>query len=97
MGQKFVDKYSLLHLSVGVIFYFWNINLTNSIIIHTIFEILENTKLGMFYINKFKYWPGGKPCQDSIINSIGDTIFFIIGWIIASIVSKYDKNYRISN
>jgi len=84
MGLKFVDQYSLLHFSIGVIFYFWNIKLDTSIIIHIIYELLENTKIGMRYINKFTYWPGGKPSADSLINSIGDTIFFIIGWIIAN-------------
>lgn len=77
---------------MGVIFYFWGINLEISIIVHLIYEILENTKTGMNYINKFTYWPGGKSSSDSFSNSIGDTIFFIIGWIIANYLDKYYKN-----
>ena len=75
MGTKFFDKYSFLHLAVGVIFNYWNISLINSVIIHIIFEYLENTKQGMFIINKFSRWPGGKTYADSFINNIGDNVF----------------------
>ena len=34
-------------------------------------------------INKFYYWPGGKTHADSVTNSIGDTVFFIAGWLLA--------------
>jgi hypothetical protein len=83
MGYNFMDHYSLLHFAMGIVFYFWGITLKASIIIHTIFEILENTKIGMLIINKFYYWPGGKTHADNLSNSIGDTFFFIIGWTLA--------------
>lgn len=83
MGYDFMDHYSLLHFAVGIVCYFWGIPLHISIMIHTIFEILENTKMGMYIINKFYYWPGGKTHADTIINSVGDTFFFILGWIVA--------------
>lgn len=86
MGYDFMDHYSLLHFAMGIVFYFWGITLKTSVIIHIIFEILENTKIGMSIINKFYYWPGGKTHADSITNSIGDTVFFIAGWLLAKIL-----------
>lgn len=85
MGYLIYDQFSLLHFAVGIVFYYWNISLINSIIIHTLFEVLENTTIGMKMINKFYFWPGGKDYADSIINSIGDTLFFILGWMIAKL------------
>jgi group I intron endonuclease len=42
MGYRAIDQYSLLHLSVGVIAYFWSISLFTTIFIHILFEIIEN-------------------------------------------------------
>jgi hypothetical protein len=89
MGKYLFDQYSLLHLAVGIVFYFWGIGIENSTIIHIIFELLENTNIGMLFINKFSYWPGGKDHADSWINSIGDTLFFMVGWYLAKTIDGY--------
>ena len=95
MGVKLFDQYSYLHFAVGIIAYFWNISLLNWIILHTIFEILENTQIGMNIINKYLLiWPGGKPKSDSIINSIGDTIGTILGWFSAYYLDKIGNKYN---
>ena len=47
MGTNIIDKYSYLHFAVGIIFYYWNIDLFYSIILHTIFEIAENSSFGI--------------------------------------------------
>ena len=92
MGDKLIDQYTLLHFATGVIFYFFNIDFFMFFILHTIFEILENTKYGIFIINKyFTFWPGGKPKSDTIINSIGDTIGAIIGWYSSKLLDSYYK------
>ena len=84
MGYKLFDQFTYLHFAVGIIFYFWNISLLNSIILHTIFEFIENTTFGMNLINKYIiFWPGGKSSSDSFINIIGDTLGVIIGWLSA--------------
>ncbi|MEK6264073.1 MAG: hypothetical protein N2B06_04795 [Clostridium sp.] len=85
MGLKFFDTYSLLHFSVGIVFYYWDIRFDTSIIIHLIYEIIENTPLGMMIISKLPLWPGEKTYADAIINSIGDTFFFGLGWKFAQI------------
>jgi hypothetical protein len=85
MGELIFDQFSLLHFATGVIAYFWGFSFLISLIAHTIFEIGENTKLGIKFINDNlkDVWPGGKPHADSYINILGDTFMFAIGWIIA--------------
>lgn len=93
MGIYFADQYSLLHFATGVIAYFWNINLLTWIIIHIVFEILENTEWGMHIINNFPIWPGGKDYADSPINILGDNIFAILGWLVAYCLDYLGKKY----
>ena len=84
MGAAIIDKYTILHFSVGIIFRYLGFNLVSLLIAHTVFEIVEISKPGMFIINKyFKLWPGGKPAPDSTINSVSDIIFSLLGWVIA--------------
>ena len=84
MGTAIIDKYTILHFSVGIIFRYLGFNLLILLIIHTVFEIVENSKPGMLIINNyFKLWPGGKPAPDSTINSISDIVFSLLGWVIA--------------
>lgn len=94
MGLKLLDQYTYLHFASGIIAYFWNVSLLQWIILHTIFEYLENTKFGMNTINKYvKFWPGGKPCPDSLINNVGDTIGTILGWTTAYYLDNMGKKY----
>lgn len=88
MGLLLFDQYTLLHFAVGCIAYFWEFRLIPSMIIHTLFEAIENTSQGMKLINSFPFWPGGKYYSDSPINSIGDTIGFFLGWVISYYLDK---------
>ena len=89
MGYALFDQFTYLHFATGIISYFWNISLPLLIILHTIFEYVENTKIGMHIINKYMvFWPGGKPEADAIINIVGDTIGAMIGWISAYYLDK---------
>ena len=96
MGLLLFDKYTYLHFATGVIAYFWNINIRNWIIIHTIFELLENTNKGITLIIKFYFWPGGKNHPDSFINIIGDTIGTILGWMSAYYLDIILEYYNIN-
>jgi len=95
MGFYIYDQYSILHFAVGIVFYFWGISFTNSTLLHILFEYIENTTIGMANINKFYFWPGGKDYADSLTNSIGDTLFFMVGWSLANALDKYYKSNRI--
>lgn len=78
-----MDQYSLLHFASGIIARYWNISLFWWTIVHVLFEWIENTTSMRYFINTYlTMWPGGKPASDSIINSLGDTLFSIIGWIL---------------
>jgi hypothetical protein len=83
MGIRFSDKYSLLHFATGIIAYYWSVPFMAWFIIHLLYEYLENTTNGMFLINKISMWPGGKERADSIINSIGDQFYGLLGYALA--------------
>ena len=92
MGYQLFDKYTYLHFAMGIVAYFWNISLPNWLILHTIFEIVENTQMGMNIINNYiVLWPGGKQNSDSIINIVGDTLGAALGWLSAYYFSRYHK------
>jgi hypothetical protein len=93
MGLSFFDQYSILHLAVGIVAYFWSISFITLIILHIIFEYVENTRTGMDFINRyFKcWWPGGKTHPDSLINKISDILFCGLGWMISY---KLDQFYK---
>ena len=96
MGNIIFDQYSLLHFSVGILLYFWGINGLNAFLLHTAFELLENTQLGMNFINStFKgIWPGGKNFSDTNSNKIGDTISFMVGWFLANKLDEMGVKYK---
>ncbi len=83
-----IDRYTYLHFAVGIIAFFFNISLVWTIILHVIFEVVENTELGMNFINNYiLFWPGGKDKPDPIMNSVGDTFGAIAGWLTAWLIS----------
>lgn len=94
MGYRYFDKYTYLHFAVGVVVYFWNISLFNWVILHTIFEFLENTQMGIHIINQYiVFWPGGKPQSDTIKNNLGDTLGAICGWASAYYLEKLNIHF----
>jgi len=44
--------------------------------------MIENTPFGIRLINNqfAGIWPGGKPKADDLLNIIGDTLAFVVGW-----------------
>lgn len=95
MGTKIFDQYTILHFATGIIAYFWGFSLPLFFIIHTAFEILENTPQGINFINNyFTIWPGGKPQANSTINRIGDTIGAIAGWYLSYLLDYYGKKFN---
>lgn len=85
MGVYLLDQYSLLHGVAGMLWRYYYTERKNSfislLVLHTIFEHIENQPMGMRFINTyFKIWPGKKPKSDSWINSFSDIIASLIGW-----------------
>ena len=95
MGYRYFDQYTYLHFAVGIVAYFWNISLLNWVILHTIFEFLENTQIGLKIINQYIFfWPGGKPKSDTIINCVGDTFGTVLGWLSAYCLDRLGNNNK---
>ena len=89
MGTILFDQYSLLHFAVGIVAYFWGVSFSTIFMIHLLFELSENTNLGMKIINQhLPLWPGGKPYPDSILNMLGDTIANSTGWYCAYVLDN---------
>ena len=81
MGNQFLDQYSILHFATGAIAYFWGVPALPWFLVHVTFEIAENTKPGMNFINNnLTWWPGGKPRSDNIENIVGDNFATMVGW-----------------
>ena len=97
MGEFSIDQYSLLHFAVGIIVYFWGISIKHWIIIHMVFEWLENTPYGMMVINTYlnDIWPGGKNHSDSFTNIISDNMFAITGWVLAYYIDQMGQKYNL--
>ena len=96
MGTKIVDQFSLLHFAVGIVVSFWNVPLLLWFVLHTMFELIENTPQGIYCINHYIYfWPGGKPKADAAINTIGDTIFAMLGWIVAYYTTQLANSLKL--
>jgi len=95
MGLRPVDQYTLLHFAVGIIIYFFGMPLSTWMIIHTLFEILENTHPGVLALRKIYFWPGGKPHPDSLSNSFWDTIASLLGWLLGSVIDDLGKKYNL--
>jgi len=90
MGKYFIDKYSLLHFASGVIAYHFGLNITVWLLLNIIFEMLENTSVGIQFIQNhlLTIWPGGKKYSDSIINILGDIVSGIIGWYVCYLIDN---------
>jgi hypothetical protein len=96
MGKNIIDQYSLLHFSTGCIAYFFGLTLINWILLHTLFELFENSPKGVYFIDNYlKFWPGGKKAPDTLKNSISDLIFAIIGYILASKIDLFYKQKKL--
>ena len=89
------DQFSYLHFASGIIAYFWGIPFIYWVVLHVLFEIFENTKLGIWIINNFiVFWPGGKYGKDGLNNIIGDNITAFLGWFSAYYLDKFGDKYN---
>ena len=76
-NQTIFDPYSLAHAGSGVVARSLKLSLLQTIVIHTVFEIVENNYL-KFHPTIKKIFPD--PSKDTLLNSIGDTISIAVGW-----------------
>lgn len=83
MGTQLFDKYSLMHMTMGGVMFFLGFGWPTTLILHTLFELVENTVYVGYLIQTYLWWwPGGKAKPDNARNIIGDTISVMLGWFI---------------
>ena len=82
MNQVLIDRYSFLHMLSGIVASFF-MEFKTWFILHMLFEIIENTNQGVYFIQTYLlWWPGRKDKADPILNSISDQVFSLIGFLI---------------
>ena len=79
-NQNIFDPYSIAHAGSGVVARSLQLSLLQTIVLHTIFEIVENNYL-KFHPTVKKIFPD--PSKDTLLNSIGDTVSIATGWYLA--------------
>jgi hypothetical protein len=89
------DEWTIVHFINGMLFklLFPYITIFQLFLIHTLFEIYENTSLGKKLVN---YTSNYLYSGDSLLNSISDTIVFVLGGYIVEknkILSYKNNNY----
>ena len=82
MGDLIFDGYSLLHIITGVILFLLGIDFKTTLILHLLFETIENSPWGISILQQIPIWPGGKDRPDDLINMLGDTISAGLGWYV---------------
>ena len=76
-NQNMFDPYSIAHAGSGVVARSLQLSLLQTIVLHTIFEIVENNYL-KFHPTIKKIFPD--PSKDTLLNSVGDTVSIAAGW-----------------
>ena len=95
MGNQLFDQYSLLHYATGVGAYFWGVPIVPFFVAHLAFEGVENTDVGMKFINEtLTFWPGGKPRADSLSNIVGDNVAALLGYYCAYKLDEAGKRNK---
>ena len=95
MGNLFLDQYSILHYATGVVAYFWGIPAGYFFVGHVAFEVVENTDVGMDFINtSLTWWPGGKPKADTLTNIVGDNAAAMFGFYCAYKLDEIGKRRK---
>ena len=80
----FITPWTIAHFIVGYLCHLFGFHYLSGFVIHTIYEYLNYSN--EYIKRKWKRVYSGFKC-DSVFNSVGDTIFFMLGMILA-------KNYR---
>jgi hypothetical protein len=90
-----LDQYSYLHFATGIITYFWGVSLPIWILLHILYEVVENLHTSIYVINRYiTIWPGGKSHPDPFLNRIGDVISGTLGWVSAYYLDNIGSYYR---
>ena len=87
-----VDPYSICHVAAGVAARGIGLNLSTTLILHTLFEFVEN-----MYLKKSLSRIFPDSTTDTPLNIIGDTLSAALGWYINDVSSAGKVNLKVSN
>lgn len=76
-----MDQYSLFHLAIGVVMYFWSLPFLSFILFNLALEYAEKTSTGMNLKNTYLrgWWPGGKSVPTTFLARLSDVASMLIG------------------
>lgn len=82
-SQYYIDEYSVVHYLAGIASYIFIGNIYKAVVLHILFEIMENQKWfsNIFQSKKYEYY------GDSYKNSLFDTISFTLGFYTIKIIN----------
>jgi hypothetical protein len=82
MNQGFLDAMSLVHVGVGMGFRLFRVRWWLTLLVAVAWEFAEHA-LKARHPKMFVY-----PSQDTLINSIGDVLCAMAGWLVAGRISR---------
>lgn len=93
-SQKAFDAFSLVHFGIGAVAGYIGVPLIAFVIAHQLFELYENSDMGIKFFNKkdtilFQISPMKWPIYegDSAANTAGDTLAGVLGWYVGDKLS----------
>ena len=78
-SNKFITPWSFIHFMSGVVMYRLNPNIYLGLFLHTLYELKDIYMSTRVKNKNIDGWG-----NDSILNSLGDTLFFWIGQIVSN-------------
>lgn len=81
-NKALLDEWSIVHASGGIIAAQTGVTLPQFLVLHTIFEIVENADKGKGLLSKIGWDRKG---GDTFTNVLGDTISAAAGWYLGQV------------
>uniref|UniRef100_A0A6C0KVM3 Uncharacterized protein n=1 Tax=viral metagenome TaxID=1070528 RepID=A0A6C0KVM3_9ZZZZ len=80
-----LDKYSLFHVAIGIVIYFWSLPFLSFILFNLALEYTEATAMGKNLKNTYLkgWWPGGKSVPTTFLARSSDTACMIAGMLVS--------------
>ena len=84
-NKALLDEWSFVHLSGGIIAAQTGLSLPQFLVLHTIFEVIENADQGSGWLSKIGL---DRVSGDSLLNVVGDTASAAAGWYLGKVTRK---------
>ena len=76
-----MDQYSLFHVAIGIVMYFWSLPFLSFILFNLALEYAETTSIGSNLKHTYLqgWWPGGKSVPTTFLARLSDVMSMAIG------------------